>query len=103
MTFHCQKDEPGYWHCNMVHVVGRRPEDAQLERELIDLFPGMLKDVRLVREGEDAAVIPRCLAAEVRIADGKTPVFPTAIRQNRPHFLGQIPPQPSTDAVRLWG
>ena len=37
----------------MVHVVGRRPEDAQLERELLDLFPGMLKDVRLVREGED--------------------------------------------------
>jgi hypothetical protein len=53
MVFHCQKDEPGYWHCNMVHVVGRRPEDAQLERELIDLFPGMLKDVRLVQEGED--------------------------------------------------
>lgn len=53
LLFHCQKDELGYWHCNIVHVVGRRPEDAQLERELIDLFPGMLKDVRLVGEGED--------------------------------------------------
>ena len=30
----------------MVHVVGLRPEDTQLERELIDRFPGMLEDVR---------------------------------------------------------
>ncbi len=59
MIFDCQKEEPGYWHCNMVHMVGRPPEDTQLEQELmleqelIDMFPGMLKDVRLVGEEDE--------------------------------------------------
>ena len=33
--------------------VGRREEDLLLELNLMDLFPGMLSDVRLVREDDE--------------------------------------------------
>ena len=56
MIIHCEKHEDGYFYCHEVHEL-RREEDRQLERELerelMAMFPGMLKDVRLVREGEE--------------------------------------------------
>ena len=55
MVVHCEKHEDGFFYCHELQTVGRREEDVQLEKELMAMFPGMLKDVRLVREGEELA------------------------------------------------
>jgi len=51
--FRCKKDEKGYWHHDELYTVGRPEEDLLLELNLMDLFPGLLKDVMVVREDEE--------------------------------------------------
>jgi hypothetical protein len=53
MIVHCEKHEDGFFYCHELQTVGRREEDVQLEQELMAMFPGMLKEVRLVREGQE--------------------------------------------------
>jgi hypothetical protein len=53
VVVHCEKHEDGFFYCHELQTVGRREEDVQLEQELMAMFPGMLKEVRLVREGQE--------------------------------------------------
>lgn len=56
MIVHCEKWGDRYFHCDELHVI-RREEDRALERdleeELLRMFPGALRDVRLVGQGEE--------------------------------------------------
>lgn len=47
--------EGNYYHCSELQPLGRPEEDVLLERELMAMFPGILKDVRLVREEKELA------------------------------------------------